>query len=121
MQALRGYRRNKASLIAAVLIALIGHVVGFSGIWFLFQALAGGITFVEVLTLQPLVALVRLISITPHGLGIADAVGDVAYHSVGSAIGAEVVFVSRLVTMSASALCGISFVFPFTSVPRRSD
>ena len=121
MRVVGGYRTNRTPLLAAALIALAGHIVGFSGVWFLFQALAGEVTFVEVFTLQPIVALVRLVSISPHGLGVADVVGDVTYRSAGSPIGAEVVFVSRLITMAVSAVCGIGFLFPLARMRGRGD
>jgi len=106
------YRHHPRTLAFAVALSVAGHMAGFAAFYFAFVSLGAAPTFLPVLALSPVLTLVRGIPTTPMGLGVADWFGEKLYSSIHLSDGAEVVMLTRLVTIGIAAACGVLLLVP---------
>ena len=81
--ALDAYRFRYRALLTAFLIALVGLMVTNFVNWLLFEAVGGGVPFVDVLLFNPLIALVLLVPISIGGHGVIQGAYPFFYSLLG--------------------------------------
>jgi uncharacterized protein (TIRG00374 family) len=110
--ALSDYRRHPKALVIACALSAAAHMAAFAGFYFGFVSLGAAPPLLPVLALSPALVLLRGIPTTPLSLGVTDWFGEVLYAGMDLSDGAEVVMLTRLVTLGIHAACGIPFLFP---------
>jgi len=110
--ALGEYRRHPKALVIACALSVAAHMAAFAGFYFGFVSLGATPPLLPVLALSPALVLLRGIPTTPLSLGVTDWFGEVLYAGIDLSDGAEVVMLTRLVTLGIQATCGIPFLIP---------
>jgi uncharacterized membrane protein YbhN (UPF0104 family) len=110
--ALGEYRHHPKTLVIACALSVAGHMAAAAALYFGFVSLGVTPPVLPVLAVSPVLALLRGIPTTPMGLGVLDWFGEVLYSGIDLSDGAEVVMLTRLVTLGISAACGIPFLIP---------
>ena len=82
-------------------------------------ALRQQVALLAISTVTPLVTVLRILPISPLGLGVTDAAAEELYPLVGMEGGAENQMLIRGVFILVSLLCGIAFLWRLT--PKQSD
>jgi hypothetical protein len=77
------YRFRYRALVVAFLIALVGLMVTNIVNWLLFEAVGGGVPFVDVMLFNPLIALVLLVPISIGGHGVIQGAYPFFYTLLG--------------------------------------
>jgi uncharacterized membrane protein YbhN (UPF0104 family) len=110
--ALSEYRHQPKALAIALTLSVASHMAAFAGFYFGFASLGAAPPLLPVLALSPALVLVCAIPTTPLSLGVTDWFGEVLYSGMDLSDGAEMVMLTRLVTLGIDAACGIPFLFP---------
>ena len=118
IDALRAYARRKRAVVAAVAVSILGH--GFTALasYFAIVALGDAPPLLGVLAITTVLNLVRMIPITPLGLGVADGAAEVLYAQIGLTNGAELQMLTRIISMLIFMFAGLAF---FVDQPRRGN
>jgi uncharacterized protein (TIRG00374 family) len=76
-------KRNKSEILSAIYPGLIAHLINIATLTFIFLAFTGEINILAVLASYVAGLLFTIISITPQGVGVAEAIMIATLHSFG--------------------------------------
>jgi uncharacterized membrane protein YbhN (UPF0104 family) len=116
--ALRVYRGHKGALAFAVLLSLVGHLWMGACSYLCLWAL--GVTsppFVGVVAITCALNMLRMVPITPMGLGVTDIASEHLFALIGLGMGAELQMLQRLTSMLIFAAAGVAFLWRHTPPP----
>jgi uncharacterized membrane protein YbhN (UPF0104 family) len=116
--ALRVYRGHKAALAIAVLVSLVGHLwMGACSYLCLWALGVSSPPFVGVVAITCALNMLRMVPITPMGLGVTDIASEHLYALIGLGMGAELQMLQRLTSMLIFAAAGVGFLWRHTPPP----
>lgn len=106
-QAMRLYRHHWQATLSMLAVGLAAHLVQAVAVYFAGRYLGDGTGVAAYLVFVPLVILVGSVPITPAGLGVAEGLGGIMWSAVGSAAGANIIFLFRVVRTAVGLLVGL--------------
>jgi uncharacterized membrane protein YbhN (UPF0104 family) len=106
-------------LVAIVLLSLAGHLAIMGSYYCAFVTLGGSPPLLAVLAISPALTLLRGLPLTPMSLGVMEWASELLYSLAGQSDGAEVVLVTRAVTLLFGLVCGLLFFVPLESKGRH--
>ena len=98
---------------------MVGHFGLCLAAWCGMVALREPVSLMAISTVTPLVTVLRILPLSPLGLGITDAAAEGLYPLVGLQGGAENQMLMRGVFILMSLVCGIAFLLRVS--PKQSD
>ncbi len=114
----RAYARHKWALAAAIGLSMFGHAVTAGAACLALAALGDSPPPLDVLAITSALNLVRMIPITPMGLGVADGAAEMLFALIGLSSGAELQMLLRVLSVLLFLGAGLSF---FTGEGGRRD
>ena len=111
LDALRAYRSNRSAVTGAVGISIVGHLITAVACYLAVVALGDRPSMIGVLAITTALNLIRMIPITPLGLGVADGAAEVLYAQIGLSNGAELQMLTRVVSVLLFTGAGLAFLF----------
>lgn len=110
--ALRVYRVHKLAFAAAVLLSIVGNVwIGACSYLCLLALDVPGPPFVGVLAITCALNMLRMVPITPMGLGVTDIASEHLFGLIGLGVGAEAQMLQRLSGLFIFAAAGLAFLW----------
>ncbi|MBN01912.1 MAG: hypothetical protein CMJ77_22625 [Planctomycetaceae bacterium] len=109
-KAIDRYREHPIQLTGALLLSMVGHFCLCLAAWCGMIALRQQVALLAISTVTPLVTVLRILPLSPLGLGFTDAAAEELYPLVGMEGGAENQMLVRGVFILVSLLCGVAFL-----------
>jgi glycosyltransferase 2 family protein len=106
-QAMRLYRRHWPATLAMLGVGLAAHLVQAVAVYFAGRYLGDETGVAAYLVFVPLVILAGSVPITPAGLGVAEGLGGFMWSAMGSAAGANIIFMFRVARTAVGLLAGL--------------
>lgn len=104
------YRTSKRALVGCLVLSLVSSALTAASLTAADRALGGDVSWSSSLLVGPLIVLANCVPITPGGIGVAEATSSELFEQIGSANGAEMMLVVRLV-MAALSLPALLLLF----------
>ncbi len=104
--------RRPGLLTVAFLLSVAGHMAVIGGFYCAFVILGGSPPLLAVLAISPVITLLRGIPLTPMGLGLMEWASELLYSMADQSDGAEVVMLTRIVTVLFGLSCGVLLFIP---------
>lgn len=108
-------RSRPGLLLAAFLLSCGGHLAIMGSYYCAFATLGGTPPALAVLAISPALTLLRGLPLTPMSLGVMEWASELLYSLAGQKDGAEVVLVTRAVTLLFGLVCGLLYFVPVRS------
>jgi len=108
--ALHAYARRKDALAVAVGVSMLGHALSAAAACVGLAALGETPPVLGVFAVTSMLNLVRMIPLTPLGLGVADGAAEFLFGLLGLSHGAELQMLTRVLSMGIFLLAGLSFL-----------
>lgn len=105
-------RSRPGLLLAAFLLSCGGHLAIMGSYYCAFVTLGGTPPVLAVLAISPALTLLRGLPLTPMSLGVMEWASETLYSLAGQEDGAEVVLVTRAVTLLFGLVCGLLYFVP---------
>ena len=105
--AMRLYRHHWPATLSMLALGVGAHLIQSVVVFFAARYLGDGTGVAAYLVFVPLVVLAGSVPITPAGLGVAEGLGGVMWSAVGSAAGANIIFLFRVVRTAVGLLAGL--------------
>lgn len=119
VKAIEHYRKYPIQLGMSLILSMVGHFGLCLAAWCGMVALREPVSLMAISTVTPLVTVLRILPLSPLGLGITDAAAEGLYPLVGLQGGAENQMLMRGVFILMSLVCGIAFLLRVS--PKQSD
>lgn len=108
--ALLVYRHHRLSLTCAVMISVVGHFSSCIAACFGLAALGFSPPLLAVTTVMPLLIIIRMIPLTPLGLGVTDGAAEELFGLIGLPGGAEVQMLLRASGVLIFLFSGLAYL-----------
>jgi len=118
-KAIDRYREHPIQLAGALLLSMVGHFCLCLAAWCGMIALRQQVALLAISTVTPLITVLRILPLSPLGLGFTDAAAEELYPLVGMEGGAENLMLTRGVFIVVSLFCGVAFLW--RPSPKQSD
>ncbi len=102
-------------LLATFALSLAGHLAVIGSYYCAFVTLGGSPPLLAVLAISPVLTLLRGLPLTPMSLGVMEWASELLFSMAGHGDGAEVVLLTRAVTVLFGLACGLLFLVPLQS------
>lgn len=110
VDALRSYGDHKAALATAMLTSIAGHLLTAAAAYCCLLSLdAQDPSFMAVAAINSVLNLIRMVPITPMGLGVTDLAGEGLFQLIGLSLGAELQMLLRVISVLVFVLAGAAF------------
>jgi uncharacterized protein (TIRG00374 family) len=104
------YRNHRSALVSAVALSLVAHFLTCVAACGCLAVLDASFSWIAVLSVTPLIIVIRFLPLTPLGLGVSDGAAEEIYRLIGVTGGAEAQMLLRAVTILLFLLSGLAFL-----------
>lgn len=120
VEAMMLYRGKRKVMLTAFFVSALGQMINALAAWIGLMALgADSVSYVAVLAINCLLNLIRMVPLTPMGLGVTDLASESLFQIVDIGLGAELQMLQRLISVLIFCLCGLAFFWSTGSTRQR--